>query len=99
VTDAIDKDYEVTPGTYSVAETVPTGWDKTGDTCQNVVVAAGATVTCLLTNTKRDTVPPEAANQFDPAALRRSAERFDAKVFREQLTRFVGEKTALALSD
>ena len=42
VTDATDKVYEVTPGTYSVAETVPAGWDKTGDTCQNVVVAAGA---------------------------------------------------------
>ena len=40
VTDATDKVYEVTPGTYSVAETVPAGWDKTGDTCQNVVVAA-----------------------------------------------------------
>ncbi len=53
VTDATDHTYEVTPGTYSVTETVPTGWDKTGDTCQNVVVAAGQTVTCLLTNTKR----------------------------------------------
>ncbi len=52
VTDATDKDYEVTPGTYSVAETVPVGWDKTGDTCQNVVVAAGETKTCLLTNVK-----------------------------------------------
>jgi hypothetical protein len=53
VSDATDKNYEVTPGTYSVAETVPTGWDKTGDTCQNVVVAAGQTATCLLTNIKR----------------------------------------------
>lgn len=52
VTDSTDKNYEVTPGTYSVAETVPSGWDKTGDTCQNVVIAAGQTVTCLLTNVK-----------------------------------------------
>ena len=52
VTDSTDKDYEVTPGTYSVAETVPAGWSKTGDTCQNVTVAAGETKTCLLTNTK-----------------------------------------------
>jgi len=52
VTDATDQNYEVTPGTYSVAETVPAGWVKTGDTCQNVVVAAGDTKTCLLTNTK-----------------------------------------------
>ncbi len=52
ITDALDKDYEVTAGTYSVAETVPTGWSKTGDTCQNVVVAAGATVHCTITNIK-----------------------------------------------
>lgn len=53
VTDSLNKDYEVTSGTYSIAETVPVGWDKTGDTCQNVVLAAGETKTCLLTNTKR----------------------------------------------
>ncbi len=52
VTDANDKDYEVTPGTYSVSETVPSGWSKTGDTCQGVVIGAGETKTCLLTNTK-----------------------------------------------
>jgi hypothetical protein len=52
VTDALDKDYTVTAGTYSVAETVPSGWTKTGDTCQNVVVGVGQTVTCLITNTK-----------------------------------------------
>lgn len=53
VTDATDANYEVTPGTYSVTETVPAGWDKTGDTCQNVTVAAGETKTCLLTNVAR----------------------------------------------
>jgi uncharacterized cupredoxin-like copper-binding protein len=53
ITDATDKVYEVTAGTYSVAETVPTGWVKTGDTCQNVVVTAGATSTCTITNTKK----------------------------------------------
>jgi uncharacterized repeat protein (TIGR01451 family) len=52
VSDAADQTYEVTPGTYSVSETVPSGWSKTGDTCQNVVIAAGATVHCTLTNTK-----------------------------------------------
>lgn len=56
VTDVLDKDYEVTPGTYSVTETVPAGWDKTGDTCQSKAVAAGQTVTCLLTNTKRGSI-------------------------------------------
>jgi hypothetical protein len=75
VTDATDKDYEVTPGTYSVAETVPSGWDKTGDTCQNVVVAAGETQTCLLTNTKKGhlivqktTVPAADATSFTISA-------------------------------
>jgi uncharacterized repeat protein (TIGR01451 family) len=52
VSDSTDKNYEVTPGTYSVAETAKSGWSKTGDTCQNVDVAAGQTVYCLLTNTK-----------------------------------------------
>ena len=52
VTDSTDKDYEVTPGNYWVSETVPAGWSKTGNTCQNVAVAAGQTVYCLLINTK-----------------------------------------------
>lgn len=56
ITDVTDKDYEVTPGTYSVTETVPAGWDKTADTCQNVVVGAGETKTCTITNTKRGTI-------------------------------------------
>jgi hypothetical protein len=56
ITDATDKSYEVTAGTYSVAETVPTGWDKTGDTCQNVSVASGETKTCTITNTKRASI-------------------------------------------
>jgi Prealbumin-like fold domain len=56
VTDATDKDYEVTPGTYSVSETVPAGWDMTGNTCVGVVVAAGETKTCTITNTKRGSI-------------------------------------------
>jgi hypothetical protein len=56
ITDAVDQNYEVTPGTYNVAETVPTGWTKTGDTCQGVVVAAGQTANCLITNTKIPTL-------------------------------------------
>jgi hypothetical protein len=48
------------PGSgYSVSETVPTGWDQTGATCDNgnspsnITLAAGATVTCTFTNTQR----------------------------------------------
>jgi hypothetical protein len=51
---------DVTPGSgYSVAETVPSGWDQTGATCSdgspasNIDVSAGETVTCTFTNRKR----------------------------------------------
>jgi len=52
ISDLADQSYIVTPGTYYVSETVPTGWSKTGDTCQGVVVAAGGTSSCTITNTK-----------------------------------------------
>lgn len=45
-------DYEVTPGTYFVSETVPTGWSQTDNTCSNVSVAAGETKECTITNTQ-----------------------------------------------
>lgn len=54
ITDSTDKDYEVTPGTYTVTEVASADWwSKTGDTCQDVVVAAGETKYCEITNTKR----------------------------------------------
>src|SRR5207245_2448898 len=46
-------DYGVTARTYSAAGTVPAGWDMNTNLCQSVVVGAGATVTCEITNTKR----------------------------------------------
>src|SRR5439155_21393631 len=52
ISTAAPQDYEVTPWTYSVLETVPADWDKTGDTCQNVVVPTGQTVNCQITNTR-----------------------------------------------
>ncbi len=51
-TDVVDRDYEVTPGTYSVSETLPAGWTQTGNTCNNVTVAPGETKTCVITNTQ-----------------------------------------------
>jgi hypothetical protein len=53
VTDANDKNYEVTPGTYSVTETVPEGWEETSNTCSNIAVGMGETKDCLITNTKK----------------------------------------------
>ncbi|HJY98616.1 MAG TPA: SdrD B-like domain-containing protein [Patescibacteria group bacterium] len=52
ISDSADHVYTATAGTYSVAETVPSGWSKTGDTCQNVTVTAGQNTNCLITNTK-----------------------------------------------
>lgn len=56
ISDDTDKNYEVTPGTYSVSETVPGNWDQTGNTCTDVAVGAGETKTCEITNTKRGNV-------------------------------------------
>jgi hypothetical protein len=71
ITDTTDKVYTVTAGTYSVAETVPAGWSKTGDTCQNVVVSAGQNTTCTITNTKlgkiiveKQTLPDGSSQSF-----------------------------------
>jgi len=50
------------PGTYSVAETVPGGWDLTSATCSDgspvtaIALGANETVTCTFTNTKRGRV-------------------------------------------
>ena len=50
------------PGTYSVAETVPDGWDLTSATCDDgslvnaIGVDPGETVTCTFTNTQRGKV-------------------------------------------
>ena len=65
---------DVMPGSgYSLAETVPGGWDQTAATCDdgspvsNINVAAGEIVTCTFTNRKRgqivvahDAVPDDA---------------------------------------
>lgn len=56
VTDATSKDYEVTAGTYDVSETPPAGWILVSNTCEDVVVAAGATETCTITNAKLPTL-------------------------------------------
>src|SRR4029079_18058952 len=54
---------DVMPGSgYSLAETVPSGWDQTGATCDdgsavsNIAVGPGETVTCTSANRKRGQV-------------------------------------------
>lgn len=52
VSDASNKSYEVAPGTYAVAETAMDGWQIVSNTCADVIVAAGETKTCVITNAK-----------------------------------------------
>jgi hypothetical protein len=69
--------FPVTPGTYSVTQTVPGGWDLTSATCSdgspisNIGVSAGETVTCTFANRKRGRIlavqssTPNDAQDFD----------------------------------
>jgi fimbrial isopeptide formation D2 family protein len=62
------------PGTYSVEETVPAGWDLTGASCSDgsnpaaIDLAPGETVTCTFTNTKRGTIIVEKQTSPDGAS-------------------------------
>jgi hypothetical protein len=54
---------DVAPGSgYSLSETVPSGWEQTGATCDDgspvsdIDVSAGETVTCTFANRKRGTI-------------------------------------------
>ncbi len=71
ISDSIDKDYEVKPGTFSVTEMPVPGWVKTSDTCTRVAVAAGETKYCEIVNTKpgsikiiKNTLPLGDSNDF-----------------------------------
>jgi hypothetical protein len=60
---ATPNDQTLNAGTYSVAETLPSGWDQTSATCTSSIqdtetpgtleLDAGETITCTFTNTKR----------------------------------------------
>jgi hypothetical protein len=58
------------PGSYTVAETVPTGWDLTSAVCDDgsapsdISLDPGETVTCTFTNTQRGTIT--VVKQTDP---------------------------------
>ena len=61
----------VSPGTYEVTETVPSGWSLTsscdnGNPIDNIAVAAGDQVTCVFTNTRLATVTIEKVTDPDP---------------------------------
>ena len=52
ITDAIDKDFEVTPGTYFVTEAPTTGWKELINNCQGINISAGQTQYCSIVNEK-----------------------------------------------
>ncbi|OGG79127.1 hypothetical protein A3A39_00700 [Candidatus Kaiserbacteria bacterium RIFCSPLOWO2_01_FULL_54_13] len=56
VTDAANKEYEVTAGTYSVEEAVPDGWAQVSSTCEDVEIGIGEAETCTITNAKLPTL-------------------------------------------
>jgi hypothetical protein len=79
---AAPNNQQLKPGTYSVSETVPAGWDLTSATCSDgspvgaISLQAGETITCTFTNTKRGkilvdkvTVPAGSSQlfEFDPS--------------------------------
>ncbi|RPI57458.1 MAG: hypothetical protein EHM55_01800, partial [Acidobacteria bacterium] len=60
-----DSGYTLTPGTFSVSEIVPSGWDSTSncvssngdsETAANISLQTGETVTCTFTNTKQGSI-------------------------------------------
>ena len=65
---------DLDPGTYSVSENVPAGWDLTSAVCSDesaassIALAAGETVTCVFTNTKRGTIIVEKQTAPDNAS-------------------------------
>ena len=75
---ATPNDQEVVPGSYTVSETVPAGWDLTSATCDNgeapdsIDVGPGETIRCTFTNTKRGKIlvdkvtnPAGSSQQFE----------------------------------
>jgi len=57
ITDAKDHTFVVEPHTYSVTESVPTGWVQTSNNCTNLLVPADGERVCEIKNTKEK--PPQ----------------------------------------
>ena len=75
------RDFDLTPGGYALAATTPTGWERTGATCDNgdplsaIVLNGGDAVTCTVVHRKlgrilvaKQTQPDGATQSFDFAA-------------------------------
>lgn len=48
--------FTVSPGTYSVTETIPEGWKQTDNTCTDIVIKNGESKECTITNSKGATL-------------------------------------------
>lgn len=48
--------YNVMPGTYDIAETVPAGWKEISNTCSNISITNNETKYCTITNSKGATL-------------------------------------------
>ena len=81
-----DSGFTLRAGTYTVAETVPTGWDLTGRNCSGdldgtFTVSPGQTVTCTFTNTKRGRVIVRKLTQPASTQIFAFAASYDADGF------------------
>ncbi len=67
---------DLDPGTYSVSETVPVGWDLTSAVCSDqspadaISLQAGEVVTCVFTNTKRSAGAINVIKTANPTSLK-----------------------------
>lgn len=90
---ATPNDQALVPGTYSIAETIPTGWYQTSATCSDgslisaIDLSAGETVTCTFTNVKyasitviKDVVDPDggAVSDSHSFTIHRDSEEGDS---------------------
>lgn len=76
------------PGTYGVAETLPTGWVQTGVTCvssisdtetaTNLELDAGETITCTFTNTQLGSIQGRKYNDINGNGDFDDSEKIDA---------------------
>ncbi len=56
---------DLTPGTYSVAETAQAGWTMTENTCTNLTLVAGDNVSCTIVNTNNSKLGSIRGTKFE----------------------------------
>ncbi|HPR99309.1 MAG TPA: choice-of-anchor K domain-containing protein [Candidatus Woesebacteria bacterium] len=74
INDSTDKTYEMTPGVYSVIETVPEGWEQVSNNCTDITVNAGQTSTCEIVNRKLGQINVTKYNDTDNSGTQNNGE-------------------------